>query len=41
MYIPNRENPIRCPSMTEIRLTGSQSIPVSSCTSFTATSAGE
>jgi hypothetical protein len=41
MYMPNRENPIRCPSMTEIRLTGSHSMPVSSDTSFTATSDGE
>ena len=41
MYIPNRLNPIRWPSTTPSRRRGSHSIPVSSFTSFTATSAGE
>ena len=41
MYIPNREKPIRWPSMTASTRCGSHSIPVSSTTSFTATSAGE
>ena len=41
MYIPNRENPIRWPSMTASTRCASHSMPVSSTTSLTATSAGE
>ena len=41
MYIPNREKPIRWPSITARTRSGTHSTPVSSRTSFTATSAGE
>ena len=39
--MPKRLNPIRWPSTTPSSRTGSHSMPVSSSTSFTATSAGE
>ena len=41
MYMPKRLNPIRWPSTTPSSRSGSHSMPVSSSTSFTATSAGE
>ena len=41
MYIPKREKPIRWPSMTASTRRASHSMPVSSRTSLTATSAGE
>ena len=41
MYMPKRENPMRCPSMTANTRSGTHSTPVSSATSLTATSAGE
>jgi len=41
MYMAKREKPIRWPSMTARSWSGTQSMPVSSATSFTATSAGE
>ena len=41
MYMPNREKPMRCPSITASRRRGAHSMPVSSRTSLTATSAGE
>ena len=41
MYIPKREKPIRWPSITDSTRSGTHSMPVSSGTSFTATSAGE
>ncbi len=41
MYIAKRVKPRRWPSVIDSRPIGSHSIPVSSATSFTATSAGE
>ena len=41
MYIPKRVKPIRMPSTTARTLIGTQWMPVSSSTSFTATSDGE
>ena len=41
MYIPNLVKPMRMPSTTPSNCTGSASIPVSSRTSFTTTSAAE